>query len=735
MKKNTNIKFSLCFLICALAVFLSNALCVNAEQGKIYTYGDSKIPNTKINVQSMKGENVIVLPSTASTESVMLFSGYSGSYDINIKGDKKTAEFSDGMVIDLAEFCSGNDYKLKFTFSNETDSFESEITFLFSENIPAIYLLSDDPIEKGREWVEMSADKSNKATGNAVMQKSDGEVVYDGALTQIKGRGNSTWSFVKKPYQIKTEIKVDLLQTENPDNTSKTWVLLANYMDPSLLRNSFALDIGKILSMPVNIENTHVDLYYDGEYRGNYLLAEKAEVGSGRVDVTDLEKKNESANEGTDLEKLPISTATTANGAMYTYCEGMQSPEDISGGYLLEMDYKERALAEVCYFCTTRNQYVVVKSPEYASKAEMEYIATLYQEYEDAIYNKGINPITNKKYSDYVDARSVACYYLVNEFSKARDCFASSAYLHKNAGEDKMYMGPLWDYDLSFGTSNYEEDGYEDASGMSPYNTVMGEKLLGIDEFSQLVKEIYLNELYPKIKTGDIGRIDEYDFIKASADVNAKMWYGNADMEEQRQALCLFVSQRADSLSEIYNSYSKENPYWDVLKSAWYYDEISQATKYGYMSGMDNGFFEPETCLRRSEIAQVIYNMAQTPSTEFKPLFDDVKEDSWFGDAVMWNTDSGIINGYPDGQFKPERYVSREELLLYLYRYFKTPSVTTDKIKEFDDYGMVSADAVDAVEWAINAGIIEGDANMLNPKDNLTRAELATILVRVNNIQ
>lgn len=724
-----NIKKILCFLICTIAVFSLSILYVNAEEGTIYTFGDSDIPNTKIDVQSMNGEDVIVLPSTVLAESVTLYSEYAKTYNITIVGAEEETEFSDGMVIDLNEFCCDAEYKLKFIFSSETDSFEREITFLCSENIPAIYLVSDNPVEKGRVWVESSADKSNKATGCAVMQKSNGEVVYDGALTQIKGRGNSTWMFEKRPYQIKTKTNVDLLQTGSPDNVSKTWVLLANYMDPSLMRNSFALSTGKMLGMSVNIENAHVDLYYDGEYRGNYLLAEKVEVGSGRVNVTDLEKKNETANEGINTAELTVKTATTANGATYTYCDGMESPENISGGYLLEMDYKVRALEEVCYFCTTRYQYVVVKSPEYASKEEMDYIATLYQEYEDAVYNNGVNPATNKKYSDYVDARSVACYYLVNEFSKSRDCFASSAYLHKNADEDKMYMGPLWDYDLCFGTSNYEEDGYENAFGMSPYKPEFGEKLLAIDEFSRLVKEIYLNEIYP-----EIDKFDTYDYIKASSEINAKMWHKDSEMEEERQALYSFISQRSESLKEIFTSHSKENPYWDVLKTAWYYDDITKVTRNGYMSGMDNGFFVPEFCVKRSEFAQVLYNMAQTPSVDVNSCFDDVNEDSWFCDAVMWNKVSGIIDGYEDGEFKPEQHVTREEFVRSLYRYFKTPCVTTDKITGFDDSNEVSDDARDAMEWAIDKQIINGNENRLNPKAHLRRAELAAILVRINTI-
>ena len=126
-----------------------------------------------------------------------------------------------------------------------------------------------------------------------------------------------------------------------------------------------------------------MNLYYDGEYRGAYLLSEKVEINKGRVDIHKLEEDFETANpDVTDFDALSVATDVTANGAAYVYCEGLNTPADYSGGYLLEMDTKPRAEAEKCYFRTKRNQYVVVKSPEFCSKDAMAYIAGYYQEYE-----------------------------------------------------------------------------------------------------------------------------------------------------------------------------------------------------------------------------------------------------------------------------------------------------------------------------------------------------------------
>ena len=135
----------------------------------------------------------------------------------------------------------------------------------------------------------------------------------------------------------------------------------------------------------------------------------------------------------------------------------MNDPADITGGYLLEMDFADRAMEEKCYFITTRGFYVVVKSPEACSKAEMDYIASWYQDYEDAVFEGGTSSKTGKPFTDYVTVESMVQCYLVNELSKNGDGFNTSAYLYKETGSEPMKMGPLWDYDLSFGNNNYED--------------------------------------------------------------------------------------------------------------------------------------------------------------------------------------------------------------------------------------------------------------------------------------
>ena len=150
------------------------------------------------------------------------------------------------------------------------------------------------------------------------------------------------------------------------------------------------------------------------------------------------------------------------------------------------------------------------------------------------------------------------------------------------------------------------------------------------------------------------------------------------------------------------------------------------------MNGVNELCFDPYSPVRRSEAAQVIFNMSGEEKPEFKLLFDDVTEKDWFKDAVIWCIDKEIMSEISKNKFIPEKYVTREELICALYRYNNLPETEENPIDNFYDCESISADATDAFNWAINEGILLGDdKNCLNPQKNLTRAELAAILVRI----
>ena len=142
-----------------------------------------------------------------------------------------------------------------------------------SENLRTVFLFSDDPISHGREYIENCSNHQNRTTGRMAIVDPSGRVNYTDRLRQLRGRGNGTWLMAKKAYQFKLENRFDLLQTSKASEAARTWVLLAESSSMNFLHNKLAYDMGLELGLENAPHSEYVDLYYDGEYRGTYLLA------------------------------------------------------------------------------------------------------------------------------------------------------------------------------------------------------------------------------------------------------------------------------------------------------------------------------------------------------------------------------------------------------------------------------------------------------------------------------
>lgn len=751
-------------LLCLTAAVLVSCLGLSAQAAptlswtEFYTMGDAASAHTRIDPIELDGTTTLFLPASVSRKAVPVYFTLSEKNAVvTATGSRGSVALKSGDTLDLTALCEGTDDTITLRARSGSMQAEKRVTFLRYDNVSTMFLVSDDPVNEGREWVESSEDKSNRAKGSMALLAADGESVYDGKLTQIKGRGNSTWKGAKRPYQIKLDKKTDLLQTGDSADKAKTWVLLANFYDPSAVRNMLALDLGRALQMECNMGYRPVCLFYDGEFRGLYLLTEKVEVNEGRVDVTDLEKANEMANPDVeDLTKLESKTGTTANGATYLYCDGMNDPADITGGYLLEMDFAGRAMEEKCYFITARGFYVVVKSPEACSKAEMDYIASWYQDYEDAVFEGGTSSKTGKPFTDYVTVESMVQCYLVNELSKNGDGFNTSAYLYKETGSEPMKMGPLWDYDLGFGNNNYEDLLPQPELLYTVYGS-LGRALYALPEFRAEAQRQYTKYITPlaDVLAGDA------DAVSADGSVHSFAWYreqvaaaagydellwksshmdvrpGGNGFAENFAFLQNFVVKRVQWLDGVIGKWSADHAdplgdYMDVFESDWYYDTITRATALGLLHGKGAGIFDPSGITTRAQTAQVIYNIAAPGSIAYSDVFPDVAEGSWYAPAVLWAQREKIVLGYDDGLFRPDRGVSREDMITLLYRYAGSPKTSGRKLAEFRDNASISDYARQAMEWAVENGLILGYAEdgTIRPQSTTTRAEFATIAVR-----
>ena len=730
--------------VCALLLVMLLAPCAMAAPSPVagLTCAADGLGNV-ISLQKAGGENFLFLPSVADLTALTFY--FEGGPAALTAGDREIAVAS-GQPFDLTALYSGEPGDGVYAFIFHAGSVQTPVKLMASKNTGAMYITSADPVNKGRSYVERV--KGNKASGRMTFVGADGGLIYSGELSQIKGRGNSTWTnFPKKPYQIKLGKKTDLLETGDPDEAAKTWVLLANYYDKSFILNSLTFDLADALGLPYSPHSRPVDLYYDGEYRGTYLLCEKTEINGGRVDIHDLEADFEDANpEVEDFDELPTAKGVNAWGNEYQYVTGLSDPDDISGGYLLEIDYSSRAGTEKSWFTTSRDYYIVSKSPEYLSESAMEYISGFYQEFEDAVWNGGVNPDTGKSYTDYVDLESLARCYLILELSQDGDAFYSSTFFYKPAGEDKLYAGPVWDFDTAYGGCYLNYDVTTIVAGA----TQIGRKLLDIPSFSQAVEELYENELNalvtevvlsadPEARSGRLRSIPGYIAeAAASQRMNNVLWSvgGPEVLADAADNLREFIDRRNQYLYDLDFTHLPKALLWylDVPESMWYYSAVKYVTEKGLFSGITDNIFMPDETMTRAMVALVLYRQAGSPKVEEQPSFSDVPQNEWYSKAVAWAADTGIAEGYSDGLFYPHREITRQELVVMLYRYaeYAGADLTAPELSDqYLDRGSVSDWAVDAFAWAVDRGIIDGTStNELSPRENALRYMAAAIFQR-----
>lgn len=185
--------------------------------------------------------------------------------------------------------------------------------------------------------------------------------------------------------------------------------------------------------------------------------------------------------------------------------------------------------------------------------------------------------------------------------------------------------------------------------------------------------------------------------------------------------------------------YEVELRFEDVDFFHWAYDAVEFVAENGIMTGVADSLFEPDGTLSRAMMAAILYRIAGEPEVEFADVFDDVTAGKWYSNAVIWAYESGIVQGNGMGQFAPNDEVSREQLAVMLHRFAEVNGEDVDVAEElglalwYADSARVSDWAMDAMQWAIDRGLISGGGQFgewLNPLWGATRAESAMVLYR-----
>ncbi len=265
--------------------------------------------------------------------------------------------------------------------------------------------------------------KTTYVPGTLTLSDTAGAVLVQGGM-EIRGRGNTTWEFFpKKPYRIRLTTSTSLLGMP----ASRHWVLLANYSDKTMLRTDLAFTLSRMMGMAWTPRSAFVEVQLNGRYLGIYQLVEHVRIGVDRVNIPEMR--------ATDT-----------------------SETNITGGYLLEVD--ERRGEDFCFNSMMTRMVFCAANPETlllpAWARQRAYLQTYIARTDSAIFgSRFADPVVG--YAAWLDVESVVNYYVLQETLKNVDGglrFGPYMYKQRNG---KLFVGPVWDFDLAFGNVNYDD--------------------------------------------------------------------------------------------------------------------------------------------------------------------------------------------------------------------------------------------------------------------------------------
>lgn len=282
---------------------------------------------------------------------------------------------------------------------------EREVTFqitfsdeLIETGLPVLYIETEN---------EKAVDSKDTYVNANLTIKKEGKTISESSL-RIKGRGNATWTYPKKPYKLKLDKKASILGMEE----AKDWVLLANYCDKTLLRTSIAFQLSRLMHFPWTPDDRFVEVVLNGEYLGNYQLTEAIEQGSNRIDI----------------------------------------PEE---GFIFERDgYYDQ---EPKYFVSALRGYgYSFKNPDPEDDLndnQLRYIKNYVDEFESVLASETFaDPVDG--YRRYIDELSFARWFIFQNILANMD---TNVYLVKpDMNGSKLFMGPVWDFEWSLGIGWYD---------------------------------------------------------------------------------------------------------------------------------------------------------------------------------------------------------------------------------------------------------------------------------------
>ena len=369
---------------------------------------------------------------------------------------------------------------------------------------------------------EINADKNHDIgyPGTAVINDAS-NTSTTATFKKMKGRGNYTWTYSKRPYQVSFDEKISMLGMPK----SKKWLFITNYTDGSLTRSAMFYKLTQELGIQYAITFETADVYINGKYNGTYLVTSKVESGSNRVEIADSD-------------------------------------------YLMEIDN----YTDPIQFTTERtNKPITIKSPdvEDAPAEEQQAVISAAKTYLDSIESLIYDEdVTFEELSNKIDMESFAKCYWVYEISLNYDAMYGSSYMYTKDG--LLHMGPMWDYDntLNLLTKNaIPLDSYYllgNTGGAASKRLRWYNELMKRQEFSDLVDKVFLENVdkfdelieYTKQYNQNITASAKMNYTRwpyATMKQEHPSWYmGGNSFEESSQNLIADIETRVNFYKNEY---------------------------------------------------------------------------------------------------------------------------------------------------------------------------------------
>ena len=409
------------------------------------------------------------------------------------------------VLVDEVEQKSGmtkNDFSSPVVYqfimrNGETFQYTVKAEFLLSA-IPELTITTTDPS------IAEIPSKDYYLEGTLAVNGRGGYEDYTGK-TEVKGRGNSTWGYPKKPYRLKLNKKAEICGL----GKAKNYVLLANHLDPTLMLNSVAFKIGRLLELPFTNHAIPVDVVLNGIYKGSYLLTEQIEVKENRVDLDEN------------------------NCVMW----------ELDSYWDDEPKFKSTAF----------NLPVMVKDPDLTTE-QFEYWKKDFNAFTTQFAKE---PLEGNSYVDMIDIESVAKFLITfNLVHNMEINHPKSVFLHKE-GNGKYVMGPIWDFDWAYdyeGTSNH----------FGRYNTPLFSSSMngvGTAFFQRFLQDSRVKAIYKRtwqdFKNNKLDALLQYvdDYavmLKPSVERNSELWENTRSFDTKVKELKTWLRNRADYIdSEV----------------------------------------------------------------------------------------------------------------------------------------------------------------------------------------